>query len=72
MPSAPHPIEGTGLPRLSLDMPALTPDHGPGVAKSGGSGGYGHVERAPQLNRMDTDASLAPTIRPSYARLESD
>jgi hypothetical protein len=59
-------------------MPSLVPDSAPGTATTihktgGGGGGYGHVERVPpQLNRMDTDASQAPTIRPSYSRLESD
>jgi hypothetical protein len=54
-----------GLPRLSLDMPAMIPDAPPSGRSSG------HVERAP-LNRMDTDISEAPTERPSYARLDSD
>jgi hypothetical protein len=71
------------MPRLSLDMPAMTPD-APRVV-SGSAGHSGHVgstsvygvreeggARRMPLNRMNTDASEAETVRPDYAALDSD
>ncbi|WVF72274.1 hypothetical protein IAT40_007086 [Kwoniella sp. CBS 6097] len=65
-----------GLPRLSLDMPALTPEpagaHPHGTAQLGAEGGKGKMPQRQPLQRMESEMSEA-TIGPStYAQLDSD
>ncbi|OCF35429.1 zf-C3HC4 type zinc finger protein [Kwoniella heveanensis BCC8398] len=67
--------QGAGLPRLSLDMPALTPEpvgaHNAAGA-GGGGGGKGKMPQRQPLERMESEMSEA-TIGPStYAQLDSD
>ncbi|WWC90116.1 uncharacterized protein L201_005049 [Kwoniella dendrophila CBS 6074] len=56
---------GGGLPRLSLDMPALTPDHNNEVKGK-------QPVRPTHLERMDSEMSEATVGPGNYAQLDSD
>ncbi|WVW83192.1 hypothetical protein I302_105210 [Kwoniella bestiolae CBS 10118] len=60
-----------GLPRISLDMPALTPDSNANVNGNGGIKGKQPV-RPTHLERMDSEMSEATVGPGNYAQLDSD
>ncbi|WWD01493.1 hypothetical protein V866_008437 [Kwoniella sp. B9012] len=64
-----HTHQEAGLPRLSLDMPALTPD-----TTQNGIGGINGKQpaRPTHLERMDSEMSEATVGPGNYAQLDSD
>ncbi|OCF55322.1 hypothetical protein L486_07437 [Kwoniella mangroviensis CBS 10435] len=64
-----HTHQEAGLPRLSLDMPALTPD----TTQNGIGGIKGKQPSRPtHLERMDSEMSEATVGPGTYAQLDSD
>ncbi|ORY33705.1 hypothetical protein BCR39DRAFT_463453 [Naematelia encephala] len=61
-----------GLPRLSLDMPALMPDHPHPPKMGSGAANQHHYEQRPIFEREDTDITVGSERRVSYAQLDSD
>ncbi|WVR05094.1 hypothetical protein IAU60_002106 [Kwoniella sp. DSM 27419] len=76
-PEAVNDPASSGLPRLSLDMPALTPE--PAASRYSASGDDGNLSRAQgkmpsrqPLQRMESEMSEATIGPATYAHLDSD